>query len=452
MRLIDRLTRPAPVEARFGADWYQQQLQSLFAHDGTTYPIRTTWSDGPHEEIEHSYEGYVEQALKRNGVVFACLSLRHRVFSEARFAWQRREQGRPQQPFTDERLAPLERPWPGATTKDLLHRLLLSADLGGNAYVTRNRAGHLRLLRPDWVTIVRGSPLDADDDPDGIEATLLGYLYKPGGPGSKHPAQGLLPEEVAHFAPDPDPLVMFRGMSLLTPVMREIVGDTGMSEHKNRFLQNAATPNLVVRMDASVSPEEFQRFKRLASEQHDGLENAYKTMYLGGGADVTVAGSDLAQMDFRHIQGAGETRIAAATGVHPVVVGLSEGMQGSSLNAGNYSQARRNVADTTFMPLWRTVAGALQPVVDRQQGPDLIADVRDVPFLRQDERDAADVQQRRASTISSLISAGFTPESAVETVSTGDWGKLEHTGMLSVQLQKPGTGDPDGMDAEVDDG
>jgi phage portal protein BeeE len=450
MKLLEVLrTRPTVEPSRsLSVDDYGLLIDQLFSFGGVQYPITSTWTQGPREELDHSYEQYSERALKRNGVVFACVALRTRVFSEARFAWQRREGGRPQLPFTDSTLAMLERPWPGGTTQDLLQRMLLSADLGGNAYVTRNRLGNLRILRPDWVTIVRGSESDPDEDPDGLDATLIGYLYKPGGPGSKHPPVPLLADEVAHFAPDPDPLAMFRGMSWLTPVAREIVGDSAMSDHKNKFLENAATPNLVVRMDSSVTPEQFKEFKELSKSEHDGVWNAYKTMYLGGGADVTVAGSDLKQLDFKVVQGHGETRIAAAAGVHPVVLGLSEGMQGSSLNAGNYSQARRNVADTTFHPLWRNVAGTLNTIIRRNDGAELVADTRDVPFLRQDEKDAADVAQRKAATISSMISAGFTPESAVEAVTSGDLTKLAHTGLVSVQLQKPGsaTFDDDGVE------
>ena len=50
---------------------------------------------------------------------------------------------------------------------------------------------------------------------------------------------------------------------------------------------------------------------------------------------------------------------------------------------------------------------------------------------------------RRASsiaTIASLISSGFYPESAVSAVEANDFiGLLQHTGLTSVQLQKPGT-------------
>lgn len=453
MKFLD-VVRGRPTEARSDGltlDWYAQQVQQWMLHNGNTYPVGvSTTLQGSKEDIETSYEGYANKALKSNGVVFSCIALRTRVFSEIRFAFGRREQGRLQNPYTDARLGLLERPWPGGTTQDLLQRILMSTDLSGNAYVTTNRHGHLRVLRPDWVTIVRGSDRNPDEDPDGIDATLVGYIYKPGGPGSQSEPVGLLPEDVAHFAPDPDPLAMFRGMSWITPLVREIGADTAMTMHQVKFLENAATPNIIVRMDASVTPDQFKEFKAESESEHRGWWNAWKTMYLGGGAEVTVAGADFKQLDFKVVKGHGETRIAMAAGVHPVVLGASEGMQGSSLNAGNYSQARRNVADTTFHPLWRNVAGSLSTLVRLSGSEELVADTRDVPFLRNDEKDSADIANRRASTIASLIASGFTPESAVVAVQTGDYGQLEHTGMVSVQLQAPGTDDGD-VGVPVDD-
>ena len=58
------------------------------------------------------------------------------------------------------------------------------------------------------------------------------------------------------------------------------------------------------------------------------------------------------------------TRLAAAAGIPPVVVGFSEGMQGSSLNAGNYSAARRRMADGTMRPLWRNAARSLATLLN----------------------------------------------------------------------------------------
>ena len=66
-------------------------------------------------------------------------------------------------------------------------------------------------------------------------------------------------------------------------------------------------------------------------------------------------------------------------------------------------------------------------------------DSRDVPFLREDQKDAADIQNRQAATINALIMAGFTPESSVAATSAEDWDLLKHTGLVSVQLLPPGT-------------
>ena len=114
---------------------------------------------------------------------------------------------------------------------------------------------------------------------------------------------------------------------------------------------------------------------------------AYKTMYLAGGADVTIVGSDLKQLDFKLTQGAGETRIAAAAGVPPIIVGLSEGLQAATYS--NYGQARRRFSDLTMRPLWGNVVGSLATIVPVPGGAELWYDDRDIPFLAEDRKDEA---------------------------------------------------------------
>jgi hypothetical protein len=172
--------------------------------------------------------------------------------------------------------------------------------------------------------------------------------------------------------------------------------------------------------------------------QNKGVENAYKTLYTGGGADVTVIGADMKQMDFKTTQGAGESRIAAAGGVHPAIVGLSEGLQGSSLNAGNFGAARRLVADATMRPLWRNAAGSLEVLILPPEGSRLWYDDRDVAFLREDAKDAAEITEIQARTINGLVKEGFTPDSSKAAVLGQNMDLLIHSGMVSVQLQTPG--------------
>jgi len=212
-----------------------------------------------------------------------------------------------------------------------------------------------------------------------------------------------------------------------------------MTEHKARFMINAATPNMAIRFDPTVSVEQVKRFKAVLESEHRGAWNAYKTLYLGGGADPVPIGKDFHQLDFAATQGKGESRLAAAAGVPPSWVGFSEGLQGSSLNAGNFQAARRRFSDGTMQHLWTNAATSLQTLVKPpNSGASLWFDAR-VPFMREDAGDLAGIQAQTASTVVVLVNGGFTPESAVKALVNNDWSLLDHSGLTSVQLQPPVT-------------
>lgn len=400
------------------------------------------------ERIGNDFSGYIADAYKSNGVVFSVMLARMALFTEARFAWRNFRNGQPRSLFTNAELALLERPWPGGTTGDLLGRMLQDADLAGNAFHTtvddEGRFGaaaagpsrRLARMRPDWVSIILGSKSGNVRD---IDARPVGYVYAP----PEADKVLLLPNEVSHFSPIPDPDAMYRGMSWLTPVLREIKADKAIGKHKLKFFEQGATISTVVSLDKDITPAAFDEFVTKMRAQTDGVDNAYKTLYLGGGADVTLNGSSVKDIDFKSTQGAGETRIASAGGVHPVVVGLSEGLAGSSLNAGNFEAAIRFTADKTIRPLWRNAAGSLERLL-KSPGSDsqLWYDDRDVAFLSDNTKDVAEIQANQASTANSLLTAGFTPESVIEYLDTGSLGVLKHSGLYSVQLQKPGAIDP----------
>ncbi|WP_183092913.1 phage portal protein [Nocardioides stalactiti] len=400
------------------------------------------------ERIANDFEGYIQSAFKDNGVVFSIMLARMALFTEARFAWRQFVNGQAKSLFTNEELGILERPWPGGTTGDLLGRMIQDADLAGNAYHTMvddhgrfgaSAAGPSRRIarmRPDWVSIILGSRSGNLRD---LDTRPLGYLYAP--PEAEKVL--LLPNEVSHFSPIPDPEARFRGMSWLTPVLREIKADKAASKHKLKFFEQGATISTVVSLDKEITPEKFEAFVAKMRAQTEGVDNAYRTLYLGGGADVTLNGSSMKELDFKATQGAGETRIASAGGVHPVVVGLSEGLQGSSLNAGNFEAAIRFTADKTIRPLWRNASGSLERLLKPPpgKGVSLWYDDRDVAFLRDNSKDVAEIQAQQASTAKSLLDGGFTPESVIEFLDTGSLTVLKHSGLYSVQLQKPGAGE-----------
>jgi hypothetical protein len=410
------------------------------------------------ERIEHEFEGYVAGAGKGNGIVFACCYARMRVFVDAQFLWRDRIDGQLGKFYDSTDLGLLRRPWTGGTLGNLLAWMEVDATYAGNSYVTwaddQGRYGRaasgpgrrLVRMRPDWVTLVLGS---FSGDPYALDTKVVGIVYEPpmSGVGSSVRAKPVLltPDEVCHYSPIPDPQARFRGMSWLTPVLREIGADLAATEHKSKFFENGAALQTVVSLDKDISPPAFAEFVELFKAQHEGTRNAYKTLFFGGGADVNLRGVDLKQLDFKVVQGGGETRIAAAAGVHPVVVGLSEGLSGSSLNAGNYSAARRNVADGTLQHLWSEAASSLETLFTLPEpAAELCVDKRDIAFVREDAKDIAQIQQTRATALRSLLDAGYEPDAAVAYLQSDDLSALtgQHTGLFSVQLQPPGTGQP----------
>ena len=457
---------------------------SWFQWGGLTYPFLQAQSLGQRQEWPNpTFEGYVQGMYRNNGVVFACILRRLLVFSDIRFQWQRVSdfgggssagpasdiasslraagydevlievvasalRGRPGRLFGNQELSVLEHPWTSGTTGDLAARAIQDADLGGGFYVTRRGIGaaqakrlgtqstdNLFRLRPDWVTVVAGSDVEpSPDDPMlwDADSELLGYIYEPLGPHSTAEPEFYMPDEVAAWTPIPDPAFRFRGMSWLTPVLREVIGDNAAMQHKLSYFEHGATPNLVVSVGQNMSPERFDKWVAKMEASHAGASNAYRTLYLGVGSDAKVIGNSMEQIDFKAVQGHGETRIAAAAGVPAVLAGLSEGL--ASATYSNYSQARHAFGDMTIRPLWRNFCGSLESIMKVPSGSRLWYDDRDIPFLREDGKDLALIEQTEAATIGSLIQAGYKPDTVVDAVMNHDWTRLVHTGLYSVQL------------------
>ncbi len=369
----------------------------------------------------NTYTTYVKEGLKGSGPVYSLIAIRANAFAEARFTWRDIDT---KENIGRQGLEALYMPWPNGTTSNLLKKIEIDVSLAGNVYI-RKLPGRVEVLRPDKIQIVSGMREDKSID-------LLGYVYWPDGVNQGHRI-ALLPDEVAHHIDMPDPHHPSRGMSWLTPVAREVDADTYMTRHKSTFFTNAATPALKLKTEKTLNREQKKELMGQFEDRHQGFQNAYKTVLLDGGADLTVLGSDFRAMQFDKIQAAGETRLAAAAGVPPVVVGFLQGIQAATYS--NYAQAMRRYGDLTMRTRWRDVAGDLQSIVDVPDNAELWYDDTDIAFLQQDALDEAEINAKKADTLASLIHGGFTPESAVDAVASGRFGNLEHTGLVSVQLQ-----------------
>ncbi|SRR6266568_2282597 len=453
------LARRQGDERRFSLDtWLANYLipsGGNFLYNGSRYPygyptLNQTWNlGGKVQEIAGTLPGY-SAALRACPPAFTAQAVRALVLSGARFTFRNLpSSATPRRIFGTQALAPLETPWPQATTADLISRAEWHAGLAGNSYTVR-QPNRLRVLRPDWTALVFGSQQEPEEAAHALDGELVGYAYCNGGiaASNRNEIRTLLPDEVAHWAPIPDPENAGIGMSWLTPVIRELQADWAATEHKLRFFVNGATPNLVIKGIPAATKTEFDDIVAMLEEAHTGLGNAYRTLYLTQGADATVVGSNLQQMDFKAVQGGGETRISMASRVHPVILASAEGLQGSALNAGNFGMARRIWADTWIYPTLQGLAGTLASIVDVPLNPknglrdsELWFDTADMPILREDAKDAAEIQQIQATTITTLIKEGYQPDAAITAVIGQNMSTLvgQHTGLVSVQLQPPAT-------------
>lgn len=435
---------------------------------GKAFTMPLSWSDGSRVSLAAyggtsrlqefpgvDFERHVVDLFQRSPIVFSCIAIRARVFSQARFMFQQMLDSRPGPLFGDTGLRLLERPWPHGTTGQLLSQAEVDSSVSGNFFATvadsEGRIGRqanredpelfLTRLRPDWVTMVVQSP--DEENPYHPAARVGGLVYKM--PGGARPIT-MARNEFIHYAPIPDPVARWKGMSWLTPVVADANADKAYTMHAYAFLKNGATPNLVVNLGEDIEPDEFNAFVKQFREDYEGTDNAYKTLFLAGGADVRPVSADFQQLDIKGNQGKTETRIASAGGVPPSLAGLTEGLMGSTLNTGNFGAARRLFVDATIRDLWAKFSASAETlVVPRRtatgQTVRLWYDARDIPFLREDAGDEAKTFLAQMQAVEVGIRSGFKPDAIVRAAKQADVGLLvgEHTGLVSVQLQEPGS-------------
>jgi HK97 family phage portal protein len=371
-----------------------------------------------------AFLSYAENGYAGNGIVFAVIGARLHLFSEAVPRVLDKSTGRilPD----DDRLRLLTEPWPNAGAGELLARMEQDVSLAGNSFTLR-KDDRLVRLRPDRVELI------VLPDEDG-HPTVEGYLYSPNGViGPDSVVYDM--DEVAHYSPVPDPLSAYKGMSWLTPVVRDVNADIATTNLKLAFFENAATPNLLIRYQQKLSSETLTKLRSRFEARHRGADQAFKTAILDEGADLTIVGHSFEQIQLTAVQAAGENRIAAAAGVPGIVVGLKEGL--SAATYSNYEQAMRRFADGTLRPLWRSAASALGKFVDLEDGEELILDASSVAALRQGEKDRAETFRISAVTANVLITSGFEPDTVAEAVALGDLSVLKHTGSVPTTLYDP---------------
>ena len=405
MRLLDRLIK------RDAGFWEGQASGAAV--------LTTTYGSPDREAVLPQLAGWAQQANGSDSPVFSAILVRMMLLAEAQFQFQAKDD---KHLYGNTSLATLEHPFgPDSTSGELIARCEQDGSVAGNAYIWNVPGEDLLVrLRPDWTTIIS----ELVQVPGGGQyRKKLGYWTEPPksvlgqGGGQFYPA-----DEVAHWAPIPDPQAEFRGMSWLTPVMRDIQADDAMTRYKIRYLQNNATPNLVIKYAQKLQPATVDSIRDRMTARYGGPDNAGKTLVLDQGADLTLAGNSLTEMDFSNVSVDGVQRILAPSGVPGLLIGL-EPIKGAGKS---YQEVIRRFGDLTLRPLWRSLCAALEPLVpDVPAGSRLWVDTSDIAALQDGEQVRAQVTLIRAQALLALEQAGYDRMSAVKAIEAGDMGQLE---------------------------
>jgi hypothetical protein len=196
-----------------------------------------------------------------------------------------------------------------------------------------------------------------------------------------------------------------------------------MTAYKTQYLTNAATPNLLLKYAQKLQPGTVDSLRERMTARYGGASNAFKTLVLDQGADATVIGNNLQQMDFSNVQQAGSDRILAAGHVPGIIVGL-EPLRGAGRG---YEESLRNFADLWARPQWRSLCGALQKLVPGMpdRGVRLWYDTSDIAALQDGEMVRSQATLVRAQALLALHQAGYDLDSATAAVEAADLSQLK---------------------------
>ena len=414
MRLLDRVT-----------DRYRQQgyYEGMASGAAVLYAYG---ADSKREKQPTDVVARAQQAYETNGIVWACVLTRMMLLSQATFKLREKTT---KKLYGNEDvlrgrkidLGILEYPWLGATAGELWCRYEQDVSTAGGPYFAKIENDQLLRLPPREVTIVS----DEFVSTGGTRyKQVIGYDWDPelnqppaGQRSSK--AQFFTVDEVAAPTPYPDPLANWRGMSWLTPVLRDVYSDSALTTYKTTYLDHG-TPITAVKYPLKMKRETIDMIVERIGEKYGGAANVGKTLVFDQGADP-ILGNGLKDLDYAAVQAVGEVRICAAAGVPPVLMGLK-----SAEDQSTYQTEMRRFAEVTIHHLWRSGCAAFQKLVPNvpERGVELWFDTSDIPALQAAETERAQVHQVNAAALLTLTQSGFTRDSSIAYLASGDISQL----------------------------
>ena len=182
----------------------------------------------------------------------------------------------------------------------------------------------------------------------------------------------------------PDPLNPQYGLAPIAVAARWGDMDNQAAEYLRAFFMNSGRPPGILKLKVRAKKPERERLKQNWQDQYGGPSGWHSVAVLDGDADYKDIGSKPDQLDLNSIFSETESRICAAYGVPPIVVGVKIGLDKSTF--ANYKEARQSLWQETLAPLYQKIGGRFSLGLGEEFGEGIVIrfDLGDVPALQED--------------------------------------------------------------------
>jgi HK97 family phage portal protein len=381
---LDTVTESRAVVPTQRPSGLRAMVQRAFRPDvRQTLNLISPWKFSTPAYPDMQYQKYVEEAYRKNELIFACIREIATSVSEARFRTGVEVEGQ-MRPVLDHPIqALLTSPNDEMTSDEFWEAVIVLEHIAGDSFVWKERDENtdrvkaLWPLRPDWVRTVY------------TQADLVSYyVYAPDGATEGIP---IAPEDVIHFRYGVDPLDLYgRGISPVRIAMRHTALDNEMTDYFKVFFENAAVPYGIIQVKKRIENRRVANaIRRRWQQQYSGAKGWHAPAILDEDASYQRLGLDLEQLRIDSLRNVPETRICMTFGVPPTLVGAEVGLQRSTYS--NYREARGSFWDETLSPLFKKYAARMtRSLVDDFATPvqfSIYVDLSSVRALQEDQTD-----------------------------------------------------------------
>lgn len=358
------LERVRAVAAGFlGRSGEQPRIVSLVSH----------WLAGVLYLIETKFLPLAQKAFGQNSIVYAVLRFLSQSVPEPPLKVYRqinitkREEQEADHPLVKLIKFPNEL----MTEYEMFELITLHLSIVGRTvwWKERDRKGQVSALwplRPDRV-----APVYSVSDEPG-QRVVWGFSYQIPGTGQfvKIPRTDTFFFNYADPASESGGLI--EGLGPIAALAREVSADNEATQFVGALLANYAAPTIAIKVKAAVRDEATAAFIKAKFRSEFGGSRRGTPALLDGDTDIKVLGFNLRELEFEKVRGITESRICAAVGVPPVLVGLKVGLEHSTFS--NMEEARAFFTEVTLSNIWRRIEDGFNTQICPEFGDDIIVE------------------------------------------------------------------------------